>query len=188
MGDPGNIIGAEREVFVDFSSGTGILTTGTLDFPAGPGPVGPDTTQLLLFDNSVSSLGTLSLIYDGIGSAGLGGLDFDTNWDKLDVLFDAVQGEGELTLVVKDTSLNSGTLSQTVNAAGVYSFPFADAAYSAVDFTNVDSIKFVLETTIAASDFSIAQITREVVPEPSSGVLFAAAMAPLMLLRRRRSR
>lgn len=184
-GDPGNIIGSEREVMLDFTTGTGFLTTGTLDVPAGPGPVGPDTSKVLLFDNSVSSAGTLTLTYDGVGSAGLGGLDFDTNWDTIDVTFDAVQGEGSLSLIATDGSANMGTLAQTVNSAGTYSFSFADAAYAGVDFTDVDSLQFKLTTTVLASDFSITEITRQVVPEPTSLLLLVGALLPLSCVRKR---
>ena len=184
-GDLGNIVGSEREVSLDFTTGTGFLTTGTLDVPVGPGPVGPDTSKVLLFDNSVSSAGTLTLTYDGVGSAGLGGLDFDSGWDTIDVTFDAVQGEGSLSMIAKDGSANMGTLSQTVNSAGTYSFSFADAAYAGVDFKDVDSIEVQLKTTVLASDFSITEITRGIVPEPSGLLLLVGAMLPLSHLRRR---
>ncbi len=185
-GDPGNILGSEREVSLDFTSGTGFLTTGTLSIPAGPGPVGPNPNKVLLFDNSVSSSGTLTLTYDGVGNSGLGGIDFDTTWDSVDVAFNAVQGAGNLSLMVTDAAANSGTMSLPVNAAGVYSFPFADAAYAGVDLGSVDGLEFTLETSVAASDFSISQITREVVPEPSGLLLIVGGLLPLMIVRGRR--
>ena len=61
LGAAGNIVGEEREVSIDFSSGSGILSTGIIDVPLGPGPVGPNENIVLLFDNSVNSVGTLKL-------------------------------------------------------------------------------------------------------------------------------
>ena len=184
-GDPGNIIGGEREVSLNFNSGNGFLTTGILSVPAGSGPVGPDPSKVLLFDNSVSSAGTLTLIYDGAGSSGLGGLDFGTAWDQIDVTFSGVQGEGELTVTVDDTSTNSGALAQTINSAGVYSFDFSAPEYSGVDFTSVDSVQLDLRTSIDASDFAISQITREIVPEPSTGLLLPLGLLLLTFVRRK---
>lgn len=186
-GDSGNIIGGERDVAIDVISGTGFVSAGTLGASAGPGPVGPDGTATMNFSNSVTVLGQFVLTYDGVGTDGLGGADFDTNWDNLAVEFAAVQGSGELTLEVSDTSSSTGSLTLPVASAGTLTFPFADAAFTGVDFTAVDSVKFTLDSTEAASDFSIASITREVVPEPSSGLIAVLCIVPFLGLRRRRN-
>lgn len=167
-GDGGNIIGAEREVAIDVISGVGFVSAGTFGAASGAGPVGPDNSKVLLFSNSVRALGSLQVTYDGAGAAGLGGVDFDTQWDQIDVNLSAVQGTGNLTVTVTDSSANSGALTRSVSSAGVFSFPFTDAGYAGVSFTAVDKVVVKLDTTQAASDFEIAAITREQVPEPSS--------------------
>lgn len=186
-GDGGNIIGGERDVSIDVLSGTGFVSAGTLGAAAGAGPVGPDPSATLNFSNSVSVLGQFVLTYDGAGSAGLGGADFDTNWDSLAVDFAAVQGSGDLTLTVSDSSSASGALTLPVSAAGLVSFPFSDAAFAGVDFTSVDSVQFSLDSTEQASDFSISSITREAIPEPTTGLLALLALCPLFALRSKRN-
>jgi hypothetical protein len=185
LGAPGNILGSEREVSMDFVSGAGILSTGITMVPAGPGPVGAAPDTLLWLDNSVLGSGIFKLLYDGVGSAGLGGLDFDTMWDMIDVEFAAVQGTGDVSVTVTDTAANTGTLTIPVAAAGIYSFPFSNGAYAGVNFNSVNAVEVTLETTQDASDFAISQITR-VVPEPTTTSLLIVAVLGLVAIKRRR--
>jgi hypothetical protein len=179
-------LGTEREVDLSFTSGSGFIASGILG-PPGPGPVvGPPSNPAieLLFINSVNSLGTLTLTYDDVGSGGFAPpVDFDTLWNFISVDISDVQGTGNLSVEVTDSSSNSGSLTGAVAAAGVYSFPFTHPAYAAVDFTSVSRVVVTLETTTAASDFAINQITREdtpgefTVPEPGTMVLAALGLA-----------
>ena len=184
-GDPGNILGAEREVSIDVVAGQGFVSAGTLGAAMGAGPVGPDMASTLLFSNSVGAVGQLDLTYDGVGSAGLGGLDFDTAYDAIAVNIAAVQGSGDLTVMASDGT-NSGSVTLPVTTPGILTFPFADAGFAGVNFAAVDSVKVTLLTVEPASDFEIAAITREVIPEPGSGMLALLAAAPIAMLRRRR--
>ena len=180
-GDGGNILGSEREVSLDFASGSGILSTGIIDAPEGPGPVGPNSDIVLLFDNSVNSSGLLTLEYDGEGDDGLGGVDFQTQWDSIAVQFADVQGAGDLTVEVEDTSDSVGSSTLSVADAGTFFFDFDDSGFSGVDFFNVDRVTLFLNTTIDASDFAISQITREArsepIPEPASMLLGLVGLA-----------
>jgi hypothetical protein len=171
IGAAANILGTEREVDLSLAAGTGFIA-------AALNPPSP-----LLSINSVSSLNELVLTYDGVGSAGLGGLDFSTMWNNITVDMSAVLGSALLTVEVTDTSANTGSATGNVLAAGTYSFPFANAGYAGVDFSMVDSVVVTLRTTSAASDFAIRRITREVgpgdfnVPEPATMIMTLIAAA-----------
>lgn len=194
-GAAGNILGSEREVDLSFASGSGFIASGILG-PPGAGPVvGPPSNPAieLLFINSVNSLGTLTLTYDGAGSGGFATpVDFDTLWNFITVDISDVQGTGNLSVEVTDSLNNSGSLTGAVAAAGTYSFPFTHAAYAAVDFMSVSSVVVTLETTTAASDFAINEITREAqpgeftVPEPANIVLAAIGLAAWFARRKHR--
>lgn len=184
-GSPENIIGAERDVMLWADLGG---YTAKLDVPAGPGTVGPNTAVILrVAPTGADSLGTLRLTYDGQGSAGLGGLDFDTKWDSLDVTFDSISGgELDLRLSVRDTNNNSGVAAfGGLSGAGAYSFAFTRSEFTNVDFTSLDSVSFDFETIDMGVSYGISGITREAVPEPSSTLLIGLAMLGLAGRRRR---
>lgn len=187
-GDPGNILGGEREVTMDFISGDGMISSGIVGVSVGPGVVGEKPGSSLLFNNSVSSLGRLTLKYDGIGSEGLGGADFNSAWDAITVTFAGVQGHGNLSVAVEDTASHVGVFSQAVNSAGTLIYPFANPAYSGVDFSSINRVTLTLDTTEAASDFSISNVAREasLLPEPGTGVLILVGLAGMGLGMRRR--
>jgi hypothetical protein len=191
-GNPGNILGVEREVDLSFASGTGLISSALL-VPPGPGPVAPNPAGVLLFSNSIASLGTMMLTYDGPGALGLGGLDFETAANFITVNFPSVQGAGLLTVAITDTLNNTGMLTGLVNSAGTYSFPFANVNYSGVDFSSIDSVVVTLETTVAASDFAIGSIVRDlqpgqnVIPEPATALLLVLGALGVVTSVRRRS-
>ena len=189
-GNPGNILGSEREVTIDFLSGTSGFVSAFLDAPAGPtSPPGDDPMEMLLLSNSVNSAARYTLTYDGVGSAGLGGVDLTNGgaFDSVDVNFSGVQGSGDLMVSFTDTMGNTGSSNLTVNSAGTYSFAFSDSAYSGIDFTSIDSVVVVLETDATASDFAISEITRgAAVPEPSSIALTFLGAGCLLAARRRK--
>ena len=184
-GDPGNVIGGEREASIDVVDGVGFVSVGTMGAAMGPGAVGPDMSQTLLFSNSVSAVGQLELTYDGVGSGGLGGLDFETDWDAIAVHVTAVQGSGEVTVTATDAAAASGSVTLPVASSGALTFPFAD--FGGVNFGSLDALMVTLLTVDPASDFEIAAITREVIPEPSGRLLLLAAIPLAWSLRRRRA-
>ncbi len=175
IGAASNIIGTERDVMIDFLAGSGFVSANTSGAPV-------DT---ILFSNSVGSVGTMMLTYDGVGAAGLGGLDFDTVYDSIRVSFDDVQGLGSLTITVRDSAAVMGSVTQPVGAPGNYDALFTDAGFAGVNFAAVDSVKITLDTVLPASDFSITEITRQVVPEPTMGLLSLIGVLGLATMRRR---
>ena len=189
-GNAGNIIGSERDVFLiaDFGS-----YNAQLDVPAGSGSVGSNTSVILNVSptgtDASGSFGSLRLTYDGQGSAGLGGLDFASSWDSLDVNFDRISGGAlDLRLAVTDTNGNTGRSALgALDMGGIYSFPFLDREFvnAGVDFTSLDSIVFDFETIDPGVSFGIASITREAVPEPSSSLLLGLSLIGLVTRRRR---
>jgi hypothetical protein len=171
-GAPANILGTEREVSLSLVGGSGFIA-------AALNPPSP-----LLSVNSVASLNELVLTYDGVGGAGLGGLDFTANlWTNITVDMSAVIGTALLTVEVTDSLANTGSATGNVLSAGTYSFPYSNAGYSGVDFTSVDSVVVTLRTTSAASDFAMSRITREVgpgdhnIPEPATMIMTLVAAA-----------
>ena len=183
LGDAGNILGSEREVTLSTDGTVGIVSAGTAGAPAGAGPVGPDTSSFLLLDDSVTTQGSFVLTYDGVGSAGLGGLDFDTQWDQIVVSVPAIIGAADLDVEVEDTAGNVGRSRILIALPGDYGYAFTNPDYAGVDFTSVDRVSVIVDSIRPASDFAISQITREVIPEPTGLGLLAAA--GLGLVRRR---
>jgi hypothetical protein len=129
-------------------------------------------------------LGTLVLTYDGVGSGGFAPpVDFDTLYNFITVDMSAVAGSGNLSVAVTDSANNSGSLTGAVLTAGTYSFPFSSPGYAGVDFTSVSRVVVTLETTSAASDFAINEITREAqpgdhnIPEPHCLAMVVVALA-----------
>ncbi|MGJ8696722.1 MAG: PEP-CTERM sorting domain-containing protein [Verrucomicrobiaceae bacterium] len=185
-GAGGNLLGGEREVVLTADLGS---LTASVNAPVGPGPVGTNGAIVLAVSaDSPDALGSLNLRYDGAGSAGLGGADFNTNWNFLRVDLASISGGAlDLRLTVSDSD---GSMAQAaipaLTTGGFYSFSFDDPAFvnGGVDFGSLDSLTFDFETIDPGVSFSINSITREVVPEPGATLL--AGVGCLALIGRRR--
>ena len=188
-GDPGNILGSEREVSIDFVGGTpGLAVVALFDVPTGAGPVGPDTGSSLLFDTGSTSLAKLTLNYDGPGSAPMG-LNTDLTaggaFGAAQVDVSSITGTYDIMVTYTDTTGTSFGSTQSVSSAGSYVFSFDGA----VDYTSIASVNVMLTATTLGSDIGISQIVRtSAVPEPASVGLSLLGVAGIALIGRRKLR
>ena len=189
-GAAGNILGSERNV--SLTADLGVLTA-TLTAPMGAGPVAPNTAAANLAILGVTAdsqgLGTLGLLYNGVGTTGLAGSDFDTTWNFVGINLPSVTGLLDIRLNVTDTLGRTGQVARGgITAGGNYFFSFTDPAFTnaGVNFLSVNAVNVQFETVTPGTSFSVGSITREAVPEPTSALL-AGCGAFGFLLRRRRS-
>ena len=186
LGSSGNILGEEREVslFSEFGSVTAAFNG------SATAPDGPNDASFIGLDSDVDGLATLSLTYDGVGTAGLGGSDFAAIYDLLRVNLPVVTGMLDIRLTVIDTEDDMGTAAiGAVTTGGFYDFSFDDANFTNgnVDFSSVDSVMFEFETVDPGTEFTLSNITREMIPEPSAALLAVVGVFGLTLRRNRKS-
>jgi|GEM_PF-4052998 len=186
VGNPGNILGTERDVTLTADLGS---ITASINAPAGPGTIGANGAVILAFNsNTTDAFGTVNLGYDGVGSAGLGNLDFETNWDFFQIDFGSIVGGGldlRLNIIDADGSFAQAALGD-LTTAGLYSFSFDDVVFTNadIDFGSIDSVIFDFETIDPGVSFTVNSITREAIPEPSSVLLSSLALFALTVRRR----
>jgi hypothetical protein len=187
VGAGGNIIGSERNLTLTADVGD---WTATLNAPAGAGPVGPNAASFIGVTGTPGALGTLDLLYNGVGNAGLGGLDFDTVWNFIRVDLPLISGGAlDLRLTVADTDGDFAQVSMGgLTTGGLYSFSFTDAGFTnaAVDFTKVNSLLVSIETIDTGVSYNVGSITREAVPEPGTTLLFGLGAFGMVFFRRYR--
>jgi hypothetical protein len=184
VGEPADILGGSRAVSLTRNGGFG----GTISAEKIAG------TSFIRVENSSVSAGTFVLDYPGISNS-----DFASMWDSIAVAIPVLDqsggpGDGEINLsVTVESSAGTGTAFADgtglapgrIEDPGTFFFPFDDPNFAGVDFSDVDGVTVTFETAIIGSDFEIASITREVIPEPTSLALLG--MGGLALLRRRRA-
>jgi hypothetical protein len=171
-GDTANILGGLRFVGID-SVNAGDAVAEKLD--------GQD---FMTFTNNNGAAGVLTLDYgDFAGGNGPLDADFSSQWSFLAVEIIDASGLGALSVSFESSAGSGFTAAQTVDSAGTYYFAFDAAGLGLVDFGDIDRVGVRLAAE-AGADFTIGQITREVVPTPGS--LAILGLGTLITIRRRR--
>ena len=151
-----------------------------------------DGEELLNFSNQSGQQGVATLIYDGPGSAGLGGIDLTVGRGK-GFRFLVENADAALTIesVVWDSEGRRSSLEQTFPQTIVgerITFEFSDFAGRA-DFTQAETIRFVFSGP-PNLDASFALLSVAPIPVPAGGVLLGTGLVALgtgaSALRRRR--
>ena len=182
IGDPGNILGAEREVEIDGEA------TATLAGAGGAGPVGPNDAITLNFVSQSDS--TLMLTYDGVDDMGLGGANLvgDPGWNAIVFDFASYMGPSSfLDLTITDTDGDSSTSTRFIDGMGDEPFFYTNFDDD-IDFMSAQSITASFDVD-AGTSFALSGITREVVapiPVPAGLPLILGALGALGFVARRR--
>lgn len=170
-GDSANILGGAR--FVGLSASDGLSTASMLD-----------GDNFITYDNDATGNGVLTLDYgDFAGGNGPLNSDFGSDWNFVAVQMLGVVGEGTMSLTFESDAGAGTSAGVTVDSMGIYFFSFDDAAYDAVDFSDIDRVTLTLAGQ-SSSEFLIQGITREVTPAPASAALLG--LGGLCAARRRR--
>lgn len=180
----GDILGGSRTFSVTNTATDGSATNATSLASA---------QGILSFSNTDGSTGRASLVYDGNG-AGLGNLVFGANSAfSFDVLrFD---NDGNVNFTINGTDGDGNTISYMENLMSGFNpnLTFAEfAGGNTFDFTNVQSLEFIVDTTglTRSIDGAISGIFLNSddiapVPLPASALLLLGAVGGFGALRRR---
>ena len=179
------VLGGYREITVRKGGRGGPFAT-TMSSNAGG-------ERRLNFSNQSRSAGTGTVLYDGRGHAGLGGVDLAMGDADARFRFTVKNADASMTVAstVTDTAGGTSTLTQafprTIEGSAII-FAFADYAGD-VDFASVDSIAFTFSgpADLDASFDRLMALNNEVttVPLPAGGALLAGGLLALASRRRR---
>lgn len=144
-------------------------------------------TSKLDLSNTPGVTGSGFVVWDGAGSAGLGGVDL-TDGGTNDAILSTIifaDGASQLEFMVTDTSGTSGTAIYQI-PTGISGSTVASVLFSgftnSVDFTAVDSLLLSMSSTVPGTAFSIDLVSAGVasapapVPLPAAGLLLGSVL------------
>ena len=124
---------------------------------------------VIAFSSGSQSTGQFTLVYDGDGNVGLGGVDLTDGGVNgfLNIDFTSADLGAEIEIRLQDTGGNGEYLSQILaGGPGVVSFHLSDFADAGVDLTSIDLIELNI-TGQEDGDYTIDSIAATV-PEPGT--------------------
>ena len=181
VSDAASILGIEREASINQLGPGG--SASTIAFNTGlPG---------FMTLGNTNALSVTNIVYDGIGSAGLGGIDFTQGASQNAFNLFIVSGDfpTDVTLTVSSAS---GTSALTLSTPGLASnvpfiFEYSDFTGTA-DFSLAESIQIQLVTTNTQADLQLDFFgTTSTIPEPMTLAILGLGLAGLSFARKRRA-
>jgi hypothetical protein len=186
IGATTSILGGEREVKFERTfnattatrSRTGSLTIDSLAEGATTGDLGT-----LTISNGSGFSSKSTLVYDGIGKAGL-----NANlspFERFDLQVENIDLAAAFNLTISDLQNNRQTVSRTnLSAPGILSFQFAE--FATINFSNVKSVVLEIVTPndvdVELNSISVEATEKVVTPEPSTllGMALVAGVGTLL--------
>ncbi|PZX18248.1 putative secreted protein [Palleronia aestuarii] len=181
-----DILGGARDLSVTNTAFNGDSTDATELRVAG---------SALSFSNITDARGEGTITYDGVGNAGLGGIDLIIG-DNPSFFFEVGDFDREvnITATVMDTMGGTSSYSELLTLGFNPNLGFAEFTGNA-DFGSIDSIEFFVSSTDTqtAVDGSILSISVQAddmapIPLPASGLLLLGGLGGLTVLRSRRKK
>ena len=178
------ILGAGRGTKIEFVPGTptGVISANLIG--EGTRANGSDMGQFV-FSNSATTMGTLTFDYGTFSNFNV--VNSPTNYSAFSIEVAAIEPTGSFSAMatVVDTDGDTSTVTLPALTLGENFIPYSAFA-SNINFTSVDSLQFKFTALTPGADLTLNEITREVIPEPTTLGLAGIAGVGLLVRRRRR--